>query len=145
MPQGLTEKNAQARSYYSGFRAVRRRYGKLCVMVSPAASRRAGFFPCMPCIWRVIDGCVNFIEAWYRYEPGLSSSTRRLRYACSLAHLYTSERVIFLRSDKSTASTDIAEADAESAMNEPSTEHCYSTRTFFVACCRGKNRKIAFY
>jgi len=97
---GFDRKNAQVRSYYSGFRAVRRRYGELCIMVSPAASRRAGFFPCMPCfcpcICRVIDGCVNFIGAWYRYEPGLSSSTRRLRYACSPAHLDTSERVIFL-------------------------------------------------
>jgi len=42
----------------------------------------------------------------------------------------------FPRSDKSTANTDIA--DAESAMNEPTTECCYSTWIFFAACCREK-------
>lgn len=130
---GFDRKNAQVRSYYSGFRAVRRRYGELC-MVSPAASRRAGFFPCMPCICRMIDGCVNFIGARYRYEPGLSSSTRRLRYARSLAHLDTSERVIFLRAINLPPNTDIAGADAESAtMNGPTIERRYPTRTFFAA------------
>lgn len=44
----------------------------------------------------------------------------------------------FPRSDKSTANTDIAGANAESAMNEPITERCYSIRTFFAACCREK-------
>jgi len=97
---GFDRKNAQVRSYYSGFRAVRRRYGELC-MVSPAASRCAGFFPCMPCICRVIDGCVNFIGAQYRYEPGLSSSTRRLRYG-RFARASRHERAShFPRSDKS--------------------------------------------
>lgn len=99
---GFDRKNAQVRSYYSGFRAVRRRYSELC-MVSPAASRRAGFFPCMPCICRVIDGCVNFIGARYRYEPGLSSSTRRLRYACSLRASRHERASHFPQSDKSTA------------------------------------------
>jgi len=60
-------KNTRARSYYSGFRAVRLRYAELC-MVSPAASRRAWPFPCILCICPVIDGCVNFSGARYRYR-----------------------------------------------------------------------------
>ena len=40
----------------------------------------------------------------------------------------------FPRSDKSTANTDIAKADAESAtMNESTIERRYPTRTFFAA------------
>lgn len=70
---GLDRKKRPSRSYYSGFRAARRRYGELC-MVSPrdVAPRRAapGSFPCMPCICWVIDGCVNFIGARYRYRQG---------------------------------------------------------------------------
>lgn len=79
---GFDRENARVRSYYSGFRPVRPRYGELC-MVSPAASRRAGSFPCVLCICRVIDGHVNFHRGPVSIpSPGLSSSTRRLRYAC---------------------------------------------------------------
>lgn len=133
MPRGLTEKNARAHSYYSGFRAVRRRYGELC-MVSPATSRHAGSFPCMPCICRVIDGCVNFIGARYRYAPGLSSSTRRLRYARSRLMRDASERVIFLGAINLPP---ILIRDSESAtVNGRTIERRYPTRIFF---CQPRN------
>lgn len=125
---GFDRKNAQVRFYYSGFRAVRRRYGELC-MVSPAASRRAGFFPCMLCICRGDRWMCQFHRSSVSI-PGLSSSTRRLRYA----HLRHERASHFPRSDKSTADTDIAKADAESAtMNESTIERRYPTRTFFAA------------
>lgn len=130
MPRGLIEKNARARSYYSGFRTVRRRYGELC-MVSPATSRRAapGSFPCMPCICRVIDGCVNFIGARYRYEPGLSSSTRRLRYA-GLASRCESERVIFLGAIN--LPPILIQGSESATVNGRTIERRYPTRIFFV-------------
>lgn len=125
---GFDRKNAGGRSYYSGFRVVRRRYGELC-MVSPAASPRAGSFPCMPCICRVIDGCVNFIGDQYRYES--QGYLHRLEDYDTLARSFASgcERVIFLGAINLCRHV----ADAESAtMNGPTIEHRYPARTFLA-------------
>lgn len=93
--------------------------------------RRAapGSFPCMPCICRVIDGCVNFIGARYRYEPGLSSSTRRLRYA-GLASRCESERVIFLGAIN--LPPILIQGSESATVNGRTIERRYPTRIFFV-------------
>lgn len=127
MPRGLTEKTLKTALIIQDFGPFDEDTVNYAWSV---LRRRAG----MPCICRVIDGCVNFIGARYRYEPGLSSSTRRLRYGRSLAHLDTSERVIFLGAINLPPNTDIAGADAESAtMNGPTIERRYPTRIFFAA------------